>query len=70
MRANHPHRPLIQHMRINHRRLHIRMPQQLLNRPNILPRLQQMRRERMPETMRCKSNRQPRIRNRFPHSPL
>ena len=41
----------VQHMRIDHRRPDIAVTQQLLHRPNIIPILQQMRRERVPECM-------------------
>ena len=39
---------LFQHMRINLRRAHQRMPQKILHRPDIVPRLQQMRRSDPP----------------------
>jgi len=42
----------IHHMRINHRRFHILMSQQLQNRANVCTILQQMRRKRMSQRMR------------------
>jgi hypothetical protein len=39
-RALHPAASLPQHVRIKHRRGHIVMPQQLLNRPNVRPALE------------------------------
>ena len=47
-RTHHPTRPPIQHMRVDHRRAHIIVPQQLLDGPDITPTLQQMRREAVP----------------------
>jgi len=47
-RAPHPQPPPIEHVRIHHRRAHVRMPQQLLHRPDIVPVLQQMGREAVP----------------------
>lgn len=41
----------IQHMRINHRGTHVPMTQQLLNCPNVVSALEQMRREGMPKRM-------------------
>jgi hypothetical protein len=37
----------IQHMRVHHRRADVRMPKQLLHGPDILARLEKVRRERM-----------------------
>jgi hypothetical protein len=37
--------PSVQHMRVNHRRLHAAMPQELLHRPDVIPRHQEMRGE-------------------------
>jgi hypothetical protein len=41
----------IEHVRIDHRRAHIRVPEQLLHGANVVTVLEQMRRERMPERM-------------------
>ena len=38
-------------MRVNHRRADIPVPKELLNRPDVRPVLQQMRRKRMTERM-------------------
>lgn len=32
-----PQRPPIQHMRVHHRRAHVRVPEQLLHRPDVVP---------------------------------
>src|SRR6056297_1737596 len=44
-----PHRPSLKHVRVNHRGAHIRVPEQLLDGPNIRPGLEQMRRETVAE---------------------
>src|SRR5882724_2988595 len=44
---------LLEHMRINHGRRHIGVPQQLLNCPNVRALLQQVRRKTMAETVRA-----------------
>jgi len=46
------HPRFVQNMGIDHRCLHGRMAQQLLDRSNVVPRLQQMRRETVAERMR------------------
>lgn len=38
-------------MRIDHRRRHVPVPEQLLNRPDIVPGLKQVRREAVPQCM-------------------
>ena len=38
-------------MRVDHRRRQVAVPQQLLNRPDVVPGLQQMGRKRMPQGM-------------------
>ena len=50
--APHRHPRLVQDMGINHRRLHRRMAQQFLNRPDVMPSLQQMRRKTMSQRVR------------------
>ena len=42
---------ILKHLRIDHRGAHIALPEQFLNRANIVPRLEQMRRDRMPQRM-------------------
>lgn len=39
----------IQHMRVDHRRTHIPVAKQLLDRPDVIAGLEQMRRKRMPQ---------------------
>jgi hypothetical protein len=48
----------IQHMRVYHRRAHVAMAQQVLDRPDVLARLQQMRRERMAKRVRPRADTQ------------
>ena len=50
-RASHAEPTAVEHMRIDHRGAHIAVPKQLLDRPNVVPRLEQMRSERMPQRM-------------------
>ena len=45
----HAERTAIEHVRVHHRRADIRVPQQLLNRPNVIAVLEQVSRKRMPE---------------------
>lgn len=42
-RAHHPAPALVQHMRVEHRCRHIRMPEQFLNRANVVAAFEQMR---------------------------
>ena len=44
-RTLHPAPATIEYMRVNHRRLYILVPQQLLHRANVVIRFEQMRRE-------------------------
>ena len=69
-RAHHALRPAIQHMRIDHRRLHLGVSKQLLHRADILARLQQVCRKTVPETMRREPDGQPRLSYRRSHGPL
>lgn len=48
-RALHGPRPKLQNMRIDHRRRQLRVPQQLLHGADVIARLEQMRRERVPQ---------------------
>jgi len=41
-------------MRVNHGRIDVAMPQQFLDRPDVLASFRQMGRERMPQCMRSK----------------
>ncbi len=41
-RTDHPHRPLVEHMRVDHRRLHVGVAQEILGGPDVLPRLKQV----------------------------
>jgi hypothetical protein len=50
-RTPHPQGTTIEHVRVLHRRPHIRVTQQLLHRTNVRARLQQVRRKRMPKRM-------------------
>ena len=43
----------IEHVCIDHRGLDVRVPEQLLHRPNVLPALQQMRGKTVAQRMRC-----------------
>jgi hypothetical protein len=56
----------IQHMRVHHRRPHIRMPEQFLHGSNVVPRLQQVRGKRVPECVTAHSRHEPRASGR-PH---
>src|SRR5262249_51197465 len=51
-RARHGLAAAIEHVRVNHRRLHAGMAQQLLHRANVIPGLQQVRREGVSQGMR------------------
>jgi hypothetical protein len=48
------HRPTasIQDVRVDHRRPHVAVPEQLLNGPDIVAVLEQVRRKRMPESVK------------------
>src|SRR5206468_1488652 len=50
-RASHTQPPTIQHMRVYHRGRDVAVAQKLLNRADIVPRLEQMRRKRVPQGM-------------------
>jgi hypothetical protein len=52
-------------MGINHRGFHSRVPQQSLDRPNVLARLEQMGREWMPKAVRGEPDRQTRRADRL-----
>src|ERR1035437_8642899 len=51
----HPQRTLLRDVRVDHRRSHVPVPQELLNRPNVVSRLEEMRGERMAEGMATRS---------------
>jgi hypothetical protein len=51
-RAIHASTALVQHVRVNHRRAHVFMPQQFLDRADIVAVFQQVRGERMTQGMR------------------
>src|SRR5688572_2997599 len=46
-RATHAERPAIEHVRVDHGRRHVAMPEQLLDRTDVVAGLEQRRRERM-----------------------
>jgi len=48
-RALHPERTTIHHMRVNHRRTHIGVPKELLDGPNVVPVLEQVCGEAVPQ---------------------
>lgn len=50
-RTPHPAPTLIEHVRVNHRGAYIAMPQQLLDRSDVVPGLEEVRREGMPRRM-------------------
>lgn len=50
-RAPHPETPAIQHVRVNHRCPDIGVPQELLNRPDVRARFQEVRGERVAKRM-------------------
>ena len=50
----------IQHVSVDHRRSHVRMPQKLLHRANVVTGLEQLRRECVPEGVACHALRQSR----------
>jgi hypothetical protein len=60
----------VQHMRVNHRRTHIAMAEQLLHRPNVVAVFQEMGRERMPKRMAAHTLRNPRPSHGLSNSPL
>jgi hypothetical protein len=47
-RAPHAASTLIEHVGVDHRRAHVAMPQELLDRPDVVSRFEQVRRERVP----------------------
>jgi len=51
-RARHPQRPAIQDVRIDHRRAHVLVAKQLLDRADVIAVLQQMCREGVPQRIR------------------
>jgi hypothetical protein len=46
-RAPHAQPATVQHVRVDHRRADVRVPQQLLHRPDVIAGLQKLRRERV-----------------------
>jgi len=57
-RAPHAASTLIEHVGVDHRRAHVAMPQELLDRPDVVSRFEQVRRERVAQrvTSRRSSN--------------
>jgi hypothetical protein len=53
-RTAHPMPAAVQHVRIDHRRRHVRVPEQLLHRADVVARLQQMRRKGMAKCVRAR----------------
>jgi len=68
--AHHAQRLFVQHMGIDHRRLHIGVSQQLLHGSDVLPCLQQVRRKTLAEAMLCEPDRQSGLAQRRAHSTL
>ena len=60
----------VQHVRIDHRRADIAMPQQLLDRPDVIPGLEQMRRKRVPKRVTGRRLCQPGTGRSQPHQTL
>src|SRR5271155_4695484 len=56
-----PHRPLPQHMGVNHGGPHIRMSQQFLDRADVLSCLEQVRCKAMPKGMTARRLQDPRL---------
>lgn len=69
-RALHSSRAAVHYVRVNHRRTHVAMPQQLLDCSNIVPRLKKMRCERVPERVATHCLRYTRLEHRTAHVPL
>jgi hypothetical protein len=67
-----PHRvpSPVQHVRVNHRRRHMPMPQQLLIRADVVPVLEQVGGERVPQRMAGDTLRQARLPGRLFHRTL
>ena len=66
-RAFHPAAALPQHVRVDHRRGHVVVPQQLLDRPNVRPALKGVGGEAVPERVRAGALGDPRARYRRPN---
>ena len=47
--ATHAERTTLEHVRVHHRRADVRVAEQLLHRPDVVPILEQMGRKRMPK---------------------
>src|SRR6266550_4839539 len=62
--------PAVQDVRVDHDRPHVAMAQQLLHRPDVGPRLEQMRGERMAQRVTGRPLRDPRTAHRLPHGTL
>ena len=76
-RSNHPVErtphalpALVQHMRVDHGRADVRMPEEFLDRPDIVSRFEQVSRERMPQGMAARRLRDSRASNGVLHRPL
>src|SRR5690606_6466676 len=69
-RTPHPEPAPIEHVGVDHRGRYIPMPQQLLHRANVIPRLKQVRREGMPQRMTARPFPDSARPNRLGHPPL
>ena len=69
-RAANPLPATVQHMRVNHRRLHVHMPQQVLHRADVIALLKQVRGEGMTKGVGRGPFRDARPQHRLPDRPL
>ena len=68
--ADDSHRPLVQHMGINHRCFHVCVAKQLLHSADVLARLQKVCRETVTKAVRREPDGQPRLSHCLLHRPL
>src|SRR5438034_11742707 len=54
-RAPHPHSRPVQHVRVDHRRAHVAVTEQLLYRADVMPGLEQMRGEAVPPPLTARA---------------
>src|SRR5207253_1741380 len=69
-RAAYTQTPTVQYMRVDHGRAQVAMPQQLLHRPDVGTRLEEMSSERMAKRVTGRALRDPRTAYRVPHGTL
>ena len=69
-RADDAHRPLVEHIRVDHGCFDVGMAEQRLNGADVLSGLEKVRREAVPEAVRCEADGQTCPSNRFPYGAL